>query len=234
MRNEPALSEASAPAEWWQLFSDATLTTLQAEAAETNLDLQAAITRIEESRAQMGLVDAARWPQISAGAAYSRQALSQQSQLAMLGAPTDASSVWLLGLQASWELDLWGHLRRLSESAEARLQATTYGMGVVRVLVAGDVARTYLLLRGVQAQMTIVEENRQIAENLVHLAESRQRNGVATRFDTAAAGGRRGRDRLLGGNKAAPSVSASEFARLADAGGKRQKEPTEQAGAAIQ
>lgn len=186
--NEPALSEASVPAEWWQLFSDATLTALQAEAAESNLDLQAAITRIEESRAQWGLVDAARWPQISAGASYRREALSEQSQLAMLGAPTDASSVWSLGLRASWELDLWGHLRRQSESAEARLQATTYSMGVVRVSIAGDVARTYLLLRGVQAQMSIALENRQIAENLVHLVESRQRNGVATRFEAAAAG----------------------------------------------
>ncbi|USP11875.1 efflux transporter outer membrane subunit [Aeromonas dhakensis] len=184
---ESALTEEALPSEWWQLFGDATLTTLQAEAATSNLDLQAAAVRIEESRAQLGLANAARRPQLAADASYARSALSENSPMAALGAPTTASDSWSMGLQAGWELDLWGHLRYLSESAEARLQASTYGMDAVRVSVAGDVGRTYLLLRGIQAQQTIVEENRQIAENLVRLTESRQRNGVATRYDAAAA-----------------------------------------------
>ncbi|KWT94132.1 MULTISPECIES: TolC family protein [unclassified Variovorax] len=184
---EPALDESQAPSEWWLLFGDATLTALQAEAASSNLDLQVAIARIEESRAQLGLVDAARSPQLAGGAGYTRSALSEHSPWARLGAPTSGSSTWQLGLQAGWELDLGGRLRQLSESAGANLEATGYGMASVKVSVAGDVARTYLLIRGVQAQMTIVEENRQIAENLVRLAESRQRHGVASRFDAAAA-----------------------------------------------
>ena len=186
--NEPALTEqAPAPAHWWELFGDATLTALQAEAAGSNLDLQAAFTRIEEARAQLGVANAARLPQVAGEAGYIRSALSEQSPFALLGAPTAASSTWLVGVQAGWELDLRGYLRHLSESAEARLQASGYGMEAVRVSVAGDVARTYLLVRGVQAQMAITQENRQIADNLVHMAESRQRHGVATRFDAAAA-----------------------------------------------
>lgn len=185
--NEAALVDEPAPSEWWQLFGDATLTALQAEAATANLDLQAAAARIEESRAQLGLANAARRPQLSADASYARSALSENSPMAALGAQTSASDNWSMGLQAGWELDLWGHLRYLSDSAEARLQASAYGMGAVKVSVAGDVARTYLLLRGIQAQQTIVEENRRIAENLVNLTESRQRNGVATRYDAAAA-----------------------------------------------
>ena len=185
--NEAALVEEPTPSEWWQLFGDATLTALQTEASASNLDLQAATARIEESRAQLGLANAARRPQLSADASYTRSALSKNSPMAALGAPTSASDSWSLGLQAGWELDLWGHLRHLSESAEARLQASAYGMEAVKVSVAGDVARTYLLLRGIQAQQSIVEENRQIAENLVRLTESRQRNGVATRYDAAAA-----------------------------------------------
>ena len=184
---EPALDQSPAPSEWWQLFGDATLTALQSEAAGSNLDLQVALARIEEGRAQLGLVDAARWPQLSAGAGYTRSALSEHSPWARLGAPTSASSTWQMGLQAGWELDLAGRLRQLSESAGANLEATNYGMASVKVSVAGDVARTYLLVRGVQAQLTIVEQNRQIAENLVRLAESRQRHGVASRFDAAAA-----------------------------------------------
>ena len=187
MANEPALSEEPAPAQWWQLLGDATLTALQAEAAGANLDLQAAIARIEESRAQLGVVNSARAPQVSAEASYTRSALSENSPFALLGAPTDAASTWSLGLQAGWEVDLRGYLRHLSESAEARLQASAYGMGAVKVSVAGEVARVYVLVRGAQAQMAIVQENRLIAENLVRLAESRQRHGVATRYDAAAA-----------------------------------------------
>ncbi|MDR1888600.1 MAG: TolC family protein [Zoogloeaceae bacterium] len=184
---ETALIETALPSQWWSLFEDETLTALEAEAMEANMDIQAAITHIEESRAQLGLVNATRQPQLAVDASYTRSALSENSPLAALGAPTTGNDFWSLGLQTGWKLDLWGHLRFVSESAEARLRATGYGMEAVKVSVAGDVARTYLLLRGVQAQETLVEQNRQIAEELVRMAESRERNGVATRFDTAAA-----------------------------------------------
>jgi NodT family efflux transporter outer membrane factor (OMF) lipoprotein len=185
--SEPALSEDAAPSEWWQLFDDATLSALQAEAAASNLDLRAAAARVEESRAQLGLAQAVRRPQLSADADYARSALSEHSPMAMLGAPTQGSDLWSLGLRAGWELDLWGRLRHLDDSARARLEAAGFGMAAVRVSVAGDVARTYLLLRGVQAQKTLAGENRRVAEGLLRVAESRERNGVATRFETAAA-----------------------------------------------
>ncbi|WP_266182123.1 efflux transporter outer membrane subunit [Dyella humicola] len=181
-----ALTEESLPSEWWQLFGDATLTTLEAEASASNLDLQAAAARVDESRAQLGLANAERQPQLDAEASYTRSGISQHSPMAAVGAPTGASNTWLLGAEASWELDLWGHLRHLSESADASLQASAFGRASVKVSVAGDVARIYLLLRGTQAQITITEENRQIAEHLVKLADSRLQNGVATRFDAAS------------------------------------------------
>jgi NodT family efflux transporter outer membrane factor (OMF) lipoprotein len=184
---DAALVEQAPPSEWWTLLGDSTLSALQAEAAQSNLDLQGAVARVEESRAQLGLADAGRWPQVFAEAGYARSALSEQSPLALLGAPTSPISNWLVGVAASWELDLWGRLRRISESAEARLDASVYGMGAVQVSVAGEIARTYLLLRGVQSQLGIFEENRQIAQNLLRMAESRQRHGVATRFEAAAA-----------------------------------------------
>ncbi|AIF48186.1 multidrug transporter [Dyella japonica A8] len=163
------------------------MTTLEAEASASNLDLQAATARIDESRAQLGLVNASRQPQVAADASYERAGISQHSPLAMVGAPASATNLWSIGLEASWELDLWGHLRHLSESADARLQASGFGMASVKVSVAGNVARTYLLLRGTQAQISITEENRHIAEHLVQLADSRLQNGVATRFDVASA-----------------------------------------------
>lgn len=182
-----ALVEEAIPSEWWALFRDDTLSRLQEQAVASNLDLLAAAARMDASRAQLGLADAARRPQLSGQAAYSRSANSENSPMAALGAPTEGTDSWSMGLQTGWEIDLWGHLRYLSESAESRLVAAGYGMDAVQVSVAGDVARTYLLLRGTQAQQTIVEENHQIAESLVRLAESRLHNGVATRYEAAAA-----------------------------------------------
>ncbi|WP_093386983.1 efflux transporter outer membrane subunit [Variovorax sp. OV329] len=184
---EPALAEDTAPEQWWQLLGDPTLSGLQTEAAGTSLELHAAAARVEESRAQLAAVDSARWPQVAGEAAFARSALSEQSPLVRLGAPTYPTNTWLLGVQASWELDLWGRIGQLGEGAQARLLASEYGMDMVKVSVAGEVARTYLLLRGVQAQMAILDENRQIAQNLVSMAQSRQRHGVATRFEPAAA-----------------------------------------------
>lgn len=184
---EPALAETAVPSQWWDLFGDATLIALEAEATESNLDLQSAAARIEESRARLGLADAARQPQLAADAGYTRSAISEHSPLAVLGAPTRASDTWLLGLEAGWELDLWGRLRHQSESAEANLEASGYGKEAVRVSIAAEVAYTYLQLRGVQAQESVAEQNRQLADGLVRMAESRERHGVATRFDAAAA-----------------------------------------------
>ncbi len=181
------LSDAPLPAAWWTLFNDPLLSDLQAEAAASNLDLQAALARIDESRAQLGLARAVQAPQLAAEAGYARSAQSEYSPLVRLGAPTTASSAWQLGLQAGWELDLWGHLRQLGAAADARLQASAYGTHAVQVSVAGDIARTYLLLRGAQAQLTLAGQQRAIAADLLRLAQSRQRHGVATRFEAAAA-----------------------------------------------
>jgi NodT family efflux transporter outer membrane factor (OMF) lipoprotein len=181
------LVEEAMPSQWWRLFDDATLDALEAEAAQSSLDLLAAAERIEEHRAQLGLAESAHRPQVAADASHARSALSEHSPMAMLGAPTEATDLWTLGLQAAWELDLWGRLRHLSESAKAQLQASRFGREAVRVSLAADVARTYLLLRGVQVQEAIAEENRRIAEDLLRMAKSREQNGVATRFDAAAA-----------------------------------------------
>ncbi|MGU1969259.1 efflux transporter outer membrane subunit [Pseudomonas aeruginosa] len=183
---QAALEASALPSQWWQLFNDPTLSALEADAAG-NLDLRAAMARIEESRAQLGLVRADRRPQLNLDAGYTRSAISENSPLHRLGAPTDGSSTWSLGLQAGWELDLWGHLRQVESSARAQLEAAWYGQEAVRVSVSAELARNYLLLRGVQAQIALQEDNRRIAEELLRLAQSRERNGVATRHDAAAA-----------------------------------------------
>lgn len=180
-------SAGPVPAQWWRLFNDALLTQLQARAGAGNLDLQMAAERIEQSRAQLGIAASHLLPDVGANASYAREALSEHGKFAALGAPTDPSNFWQLGFDASWEIDLWGRARREREGAAASLQATVYDREAARVALAAEVARAYLQLRGTQAQLDIARQNLAVAERTLGLATSRERNGVATRFETASA-----------------------------------------------
>lgn len=180
-------TDADVPSQWWTLFNDAQLANLQSRAQAANLDLQVAATRIEQSRAQLGIASADLLPSVGVGASYAREALSEHGKFAALGAPTTPSDFWQLGFDASWEIDLWGRVRRAREGAAATLDAAVYDREATRVTLSAEVARTYLQLRGTQAQLDIAEQNRAVAERTLSLADSRARNGVATRFETSSA-----------------------------------------------
>ena len=180
-------SGAAVPARWWMLFEDPVLAELERQAQRENLDLHMASERIEQARAQLGIAASRLDPAIGIGAGYTREALSGHGKFAALGAPTDPGDFWQIGFDASWEIDLWGRARRVREGAAAALEATVYEREAVRVALSAEVARTYLRLRGTQAQWDIANQNLEVAERTLRLARSRQRNGVATRFETASA-----------------------------------------------
>jgi NodT family efflux transporter outer membrane factor (OMF) lipoprotein len=180
-------SEAAVPERWWTLFNDGVLTELQARLETGNIDLQLAAERIEQARAQLGITASQLLPSVSAGGSYTRERLSEHGKFAALGAPAGPSDFWQFGFDASWEIDLWGRARRAREGAAAALEATVHDRDAVLVALAAEVARTYLRLRGTQAQLSIAQQNVAIAERTLALAESRERNGVATRFETSSA-----------------------------------------------
>ncbi len=187
IKNETTLIEKEIPNKWWNLFNDSTLSFLEDEATKSNLDILSAVTRVDESRARLGLVNSNLSPQIDGVAGYSHQALSENEPLAKLGATTSSTNSYSIGLQAKWEIDLWGHLRQQVESAQATLEATNFEKDFVKVSISADVARTYLLLRGVQSQLKINYRQNDIAEQLLHLTQSQQNNGVANKSDVALA-----------------------------------------------
>ncbi|SFI32221.1 efflux transporter, outer membrane factor (OMF) lipoprotein, NodT family [Collimonas sp. OK307] len=172
---------------WWRIFNDEALNTLEIRGQQSNLDLQVAATRILQSRAQLGIAGAAGLPHVSVSADYARQALSANGLLDKIGANDVPYNLYEGGFDVSWEIDLWGHQHRIEESAKARAQATIFRREGARVALETDIARSYLLLRGVQTQLVIVGQNRDIAERTLELTRSREANGVATRFDAAAA-----------------------------------------------
>jgi NodT family efflux transporter outer membrane factor (OMF) lipoprotein len=180
-------TDAAVPAKWWVLFNDPVLTGLQARAQDGNLDLQMAVERIEQGRAQLGIAAAQLLPTVAAGAGFAREALSEHGKLAALGAPSSPSNFWQVAFDAGWEIDLWGRAQRAREGAAAALEASVYERESARVALAAEVGRTYLQLRGTQAQLAIARDNQAVAERLLGLTESRRRNGVATGFEMASA-----------------------------------------------
>ncbi len=170
---------------WWQQFDDATLVALETEAIAANLDLQAAAARLEQGRAALQISGAALLPRVDASASRLRSRNSENGPLAALGAPTTPTDLSQYGFDASWEIDLWGRVRRAREAAAAQADVALYDAQAMRVSLTAEVARTYLELRGVQSDLHIARASIDIAHKSLHVAERRHQQGVATQFDTS-------------------------------------------------
>lgn len=190
------VSVAPDPA-WWKAFHDPVLCDLENRAALANLDVQTATIRLAESRFQRGVAAAAQFPSINADAKYQRELYSANGiagLLTKLAPQSGQNSVtippisdWTVGLDASWELDLWGHVRRQVESADAQVDQSAEMRRDALVTTEAELARDYIQLRGVQTQIRIANENLRIDEEIRRVAEEQQRKGVRTGFDAELA-----------------------------------------------
>jgi NodT family efflux transporter outer membrane factor (OMF) lipoprotein len=200
-------TEAPVDPSWWALFHDDELSALEGRVATGNLDVQVAGTRLLESRAILGVSEAALLPAAEGTAAYSRQQLSKNGVLSLVNT-TGASStpapntngagnaensifqpfnVFQAGFDATWEIDFWGHARRGVESAEAASAAAREGERGVLLGAEAELARDYIQLRGVQRTIEITANNLQIAEKSQKLTQEKAEGGVTTDLDVANA-----------------------------------------------
>ena len=197
--------EAPIDPNWWTLFKDPTLTALEQRVANENFDVRIAAARIEESRAQYDSAMAAGLPNINGNASYTRQKASNVGVFANAPNPLGASGIsgstagglashtlnafdaFQAGFDASWELDLWGKIRRSVESAGATTVASEEARRGVLLTNLAEVARDYITLRGVQTQLRIARDNAGIARDSLKLAQQRAQGGVATSLDVANA-----------------------------------------------
>jgi len=144
--------------EWWKQFNDPVLDALIAEALAHNLNVKVAAANVEQSAGVLTQTRSALFPQVGYSGAGGRARTSESSETPVLSQliPNPQSSYQAL-LTASWEIDLWGRIRRLSESARANLLATDEARrGVILSLVA-SVAGNYLTLRGLDSQLVIAK-----------------------------------------------------------------------------
>ena len=186
-RYEAADARDAANVSWWKQFNDPVLDGLIDEALARNLNVKIAAANVEKAAAALTQTRAALYPQASYGATTSGQRQSEK-----IG-PVYANDA-LAG--ASWEIDLWGRIRRLSEAARAQMLAGEEARrGVVLSLVA-SVANTYLQLRGLDEQLVIATRTKETYAESVRLFELQFKYGVQsqmtveqskTQYETAAA-----------------------------------------------
>ena len=122
---------------WWQKFNDPQLTALVEQALNANLDLQLAVARLRQARAARGVVAGGLWPAVNSSASYQRtNAVAANSTVAV----TESHNLFQAGLDAMWELDIFGGIRRNVESANANIQAAQEGVRDAYVTLVAEVA----------------------------------------------------------------------------------------------
>ena len=175
---------------WWKSFRDSQLSSLVERLAAQNLDLQTAAERVVQSVAQRQVAASQGLPHIEGQSlsTYNRQ--SPNGPLSLLtpapGAPLEYA-LFRDGLTSSWQLDLFGRVRRAVEAADASTLAAVENRHGVALVAVAELAQSYMQLRGTQNRLAIAKRNLRLAEENVELANTRFRNGVATTLDLAQA-----------------------------------------------
>lgn len=169
---------------WWTVFDDAVLDDLIARAQSGNLDLQAAMARVDEARAIRGIARGEWFPSVGLDGEYQYQRRSRSFWGAFGGRNDDFYSA---GLDTSWEVDVFGRIRRSNESAQASLVATEEDYHDVLVILLADVASTYVNLRTAQERLVTAQENVGIQRGTLHLTRERNRAGLSPELDVRQA-----------------------------------------------
>jgi NodT family efflux transporter outer membrane factor (OMF) lipoprotein len=179
--SEPAVkSNRSEYRDWWNVLNDPVLSRLIEIAYEQNLTLRIAGVHVLEARAQLGIAIGELYPQqqqFTSSVTYQRIPISNT--------PVLANTFWsdAFALQSSWEIDVWGKLRRAVESADDTFLASVANYDDVLVSLTGDVAATYVQIRTTQTQIAIARDNIEKQRLAVQIAQSRYEGGAATKRD---------------------------------------------------
>ena len=178
-----AAAESLADKKWSELFQDGALKQLIAAALEHNLDLALAAERVEEARARYRITGADRYPFLYAEAGFTATRPSRIGSSRAVPSGSLDSSYTQAGAALSWELDLWGRLRRLTESARAQYLASEEARHGVALSVVADVADTYFTLRERDQELEIARGTRDVATRNLDLVRVRHDHGAATGLD---------------------------------------------------
>jgi NodT family efflux transporter outer membrane factor (OMF) lipoprotein len=182
--------EGAVSVTWWKSFRDSRLSSLVERLVAQNLDLQTAAERVVQSVAQRHVAASQGLPHIEGQSLTTYNRVSPNGPISEFepapGSTLDYA-VFRDGLTSSWQLDLFGRVRRAVEAADANTLAAVENRHGVALAAVAELAQSYMLLRGTQNRLGIAKRNLRLAEENVELADTRFRNGVATTLDLAQA-----------------------------------------------
>ena len=179
---------------WWTSFNDPLLDSLVERAVRSNLDLRLAEARIREARASRAVTAAGEWPAVDVSSSYKRIRSSENAfavspqggggPSSFLGGNLD-QNFYQAGFDASWEIDVFGGVRRSVEAADATIEANVENRRDVLVTLLGDVARNYIDVRGFQSRLEVARANLKSQQDTLDLTKVRFQAGLASDLDVA-------------------------------------------------
>lgn len=175
----PAAETSLADLAWWDATQDPVLKKLVAEAVEKNQDLAIAAARVEEYRALAGINPL--WPTVNAGAGATR---TRSSETLAEGLGGETRSVFDVSAAVSWEIDLWGRLRRTNEATAAQYLATEEARRGVYLSLVSDVATAYLQLRSLDMQLETARRTLESRQASYELVDKRLLGGVGNKLES--------------------------------------------------
>jgi outer membrane protein, multidrug efflux system len=186
--------------QWWTTFGDESLNSLIERAARSNKNLQVAQARIREARAQRIIAGAAGLPTLTASGSYTRSSRSSAFSSTLGtgsslgtgsglvgGGASGAFDLFQVGLDASWEIDIFGGVRRSVEAATAHLEASQEDWRNTLVTLLGEVATNYFVLRGSQHRLAVARANIKAQQQTVELTQGLLAAGLNSELEVAQA-----------------------------------------------
>jgi multidrug efflux system outer membrane protein len=168
---------------WWQAYGDPVLDDLQQRAASANQSLQAAIARVDQARAAARISESALYPRLD----LAPSALRGRSAADLNGGTAETTTVLRTPLDLSYEIDLWGRVRRSVEAGTAQYQASKADLQNILLTLQSDVSRNYFNLRSLDAQLDLLRRTVELRRRNLQLVTSLFDNGQVGRLDVARA-----------------------------------------------
>jgi multidrug efflux system outer membrane protein len=182
----PQDQAARLPAQWWTVFNDATLSQLEERALHDNPTVRAAAQRLVQARAQLGVTRAGELPTVGVSAGVSNSRTSAESPMgATFGHQSIKGTEYSIGANFSYEIDLWGRVRRAVEAADAQALAAQDDRDGVMLMLSSQVATTYWQLRGLDAELAILNNALATRRESQQLIEARFNAGLSNELDVS-------------------------------------------------
>jgi len=183
---EPSDQAARLPAAWWTVFGDKELDQLEQRALRDNPNVRAAAQRLVQAQAQLGVTRASQLPTVGVSAGVSNSRTSAETPMGVtFGGRSIKGNEFSVGANFSYELDLWGRVRRAVEAADAQALAAQDDRDGVMLMLSSQVATTYWQLRGLDADIAILNDALATRRESQQLIEARFNAGLSNELDVS-------------------------------------------------